>query len=339
MGATTCDGLPGSSQSDGDSSQEPVAILANFHVAMAGQKWTIREGWTAFDPLIDGTATLDELLQSNITICDGWYGILCDSDDQITDISLGNNELYGVVPDYIFAIPTLRSFDISNNNVQMTKLKGAAQARGLTSLILSNVKVQSVEGIGTMTNLRQLLLDGLEIKTPLSKELFQLTNLLTLHLQHGQFTGIMPSEIGRLTNLQDLNIYGNNLRGQIPLEIGALTRLRSMDLSENQFTGTIPSQISTLVDLEIFAIHQREGVSNIGGPLPAFDDFPRLKEVNLEYNALTGSIPHNFLARIADKSNEISISLGFNQIQGAIPGALNAFDKLILNLEGNRITR
>ncbi len=338
LGATTCHGDDSSSQVEIES-KEPWLILAEFHVAMAGEKWTIRDGWTAFDGLISGSATVDELRLLDINVCDGWYGILCDTEQQITDISLANNELYGVIPDTVFLIPTLQAFDVSNNNVQILNMKGASQAQGLTSMILSNVKVQSIEGIGRMTNLRQLMLDGLNIEAPLSIELSRLTNLMTLHLQHGHFTGALPTEIGQLTNLQDLNIYGNDLSGNLPSEVGALTRLRSLDLSENEFTGSIPTEISALVELEVFAIHQRDGVANIGGPLPAFHAFPRLREVNLEYNALTGSIPSNFLARVADKSSEITISLGFNQLEGAIPGSLNAFDKVNLKLEGNKITR
>jgi Leucine-rich repeat (LRR) protein len=341
LGATTCQVDEGS-----DDASKPQngplktwEILAKFYLVMAGEKWAIQDGWDTFHGLVGGGTTIAELEKADIDVCNGWYGVICNSDQQVTDISLVNNGLYGVVPDSIFSIPTLQAFDVSNNNVQMITLKGASQAQNLTSLILSNVKIQSIEGIGGMKNLRQLLLDGLNIEAPLTSELFELTNLRTLHLQHGHFTGVIPTQIGQLTELEDLNIYGNDLNGTLPSEIGALIRLRSLDLSENRFAGSIPTEISALAELEVFAIHQLDAVANIGGQIPAFDTFPRLKEVNLEYNELTGTIPTNFLARVADKSSEITLSLGFNRLEGAIPESLNSFAKLILNLEGNRITR
>lgn len=342
LGSTSCypdESAPGDVDAVDGLPLEPWQILAKFHVDMAGEKWTIRDGWNALDDLISGTVSLGDLDGTTLNICSGWFGIICNSEGQITDLLLPNNEMYGVVPDYIFSIPTLQAFDISNNNVQMESLTGASKAQGLTSLVLSNVKIQSLEGIGGLTSLQQLLLDGLTIEGPMATELFDLTNLRTLHLQHGHFNGTIPTEIGQLVLLEELNMYGMQLTGTLPPEIGALTGLRNLELSENEFSGSIPAEIRALTELVTLAIHQTEGAANIGGPLPAFDTFPSLKEVNLGYNAITGTIPSSFLARVADKYSEITVSLSFNQIEGEIPASLNSFDKLVLNLEGNKITR
>jgi Leucine-rich repeat (LRR) protein len=134
-----------------------------------------------------------------------------------------------------------------------------------------------------------------------------------------------------------LNIYGNALNGKLPTELGALELLHSLDLSENQFTGSLPAELNSLANLKIFAIHQTDG-NKLGGPLPAFDGFPNLKELNLESNSFTGKIPDTFLDGIQDKSIELTISLGFNQLSGSIPESLDDFDKLNLKLEGNQIT-
>jgi hypothetical protein len=124
--------------------------------------------------------------------------------------------------------------------------------------------------------------------------------------------------------------------GQLPTELGELTLLHSLDLSENKFTGTLPAQLESLSQLTVFAIHQTEG--KIGGSLPAFATFPKLKELNLESNNFEGEMPNDFLAGVEDKTAELSVSLGHNLLSGSIPQSLDDFDRLLLNLEGNQIT-
>jgi LRR receptor-like serine/threonine-protein kinase FLS2 len=132
-------------------------------------------------------------------------------------------------------------------------------------------------------------------------------------------------------------MYGNSLSGQIPTELGRLTRLLSLDLSENKFAGTLPTELDLMTHLAIFSIHQTSG--GLVGPLPAFDAYPKLKELNLESNSFEGQIPDNFLAGIEDKTEFITVTLGFNQLTGSIPTTLDEFSVLNLRLEGNQITR
>jgi Leucine-rich repeat (LRR) protein len=191
LGAMTCSAT--------QAAVDPWHILAEFYVTMAGEKWTLKDGWEIFDTLVNG-GVIEDLENLGIDICDGWYGILC-QDGKFTRLSLPRNELFGTVPNSIFAISSLQVFDLSNNNVEMPNLKGATNAKNLTSLVLSNIKLQSLDGIEEMTWLEQLYVDGLAIKGPLPEVLFGLTALKTLHLQHGSFTGSFPPSIGQLTDL------------------------------------------------------------------------------------------------------------------------------------------
>ena len=133
-----------------------------------------------------------------------------------------------------------------------------------------------------------------------------------------------------------LNLYGNKLNGPLPTEIGELRLIHSLDLSENAFTGTLPTELKKLTSLSTFALHQTSG--EINGQIPAFDVFPNLRELNLESNNFQGSLPDTFLAGISDKSADIVIALGSNQLTGAIPASLDEFDSLLLGLQGNQIT-
>jgi hypothetical protein len=91
-----------------------------------------------------------------------------------------------------------------------------------------------------------------------------------------------------------------------------------------------------MTHLAIFAIHQTSG--GLSGPLPAFDAYPKLKELNLESNSFEGQIPDNFLGGIEDKTGAITVALGFNKLTGSIPTTLDDLNVLNLKLEGNQIT-
>jgi hypothetical protein len=191
LGATSC--------STDSTKKETWEILAGFYLAMGGDKWEQRDGWDVFDNLFNGE-TLEELERANMTICTGWYGILCE-DGVPTRLSLPDNSLFGVIPRIIFDI-SWSVFDLSDNNVQMEDLTIIRHPEALTSLILSNVKIQSLEGIEKLTRLEQLYLDGLDIGDVLPSSLFALSRLKTLHLQHGHFTGLLSTNVGKLNQLE-----------------------------------------------------------------------------------------------------------------------------------------
>jgi hypothetical protein len=159
----------------------------------------IRTGWDIFDNLANGESPTS-LAKLGIEICDGWYGIDCEN-GELTSISLPQNELFGTIPEVVFAIPSLRVFDLSNNNVDLPTLEAVGRAENLRTLILSNIKMESLVGIEQLTGLEQLYLDGQAFTSDLPDGLYQLTNLRALHLQHGHFVGTLSTEISGLKNL------------------------------------------------------------------------------------------------------------------------------------------
>jgi Leucine-rich repeat (LRR) protein len=192
LGAQTCSSDP--------SEQEPWQILAGFYLAMGGDQWTIATGWDTLNAVL-ATATDEDLPTLTVDICTGWYGVVCEN-GQVTQISLPKNDLFGTVPDSIFQLKTLRMFDVSGNNVQMSDFHAAAKAQALTTLVLSDIKLKSFDGIGDIPNLHLLYLDGIDNAEPMPSELFQLTDLKILHLQHGSFTGTLPTLVGQLSSLE-----------------------------------------------------------------------------------------------------------------------------------------
>ena len=182
LGATKCE----------SAEMEDWEIMWTVYDELAGNKWTIRDGWQIFETEASNVSTA--------VICDDFFGVQC-TNGKISSVSLPDNELFGTVPNEIFALPFLEELDLSNNNIQIDNFFGAARAKAMSYLRLSNVKIEGIEGIGQLTNLEYLHLDGMSISMLLPEEVFDLTNLRVLDMQHSGFQGPLPSLLGRLSNL------------------------------------------------------------------------------------------------------------------------------------------
>lgn len=94
-----------------------------------------------------------------------------------------------------------------------------------------------------------------------------------------------------------------------------------------------------MTKLEKFHLHQSGG--GLTGTLPTFDQYPLLKELSLDNNKLTGSIPIPFIQGIEDTAKtgaHILVSLTYNQLSGTVPKELSEFEDLDIRLEGNKIS-
>ena len=101
------------------------------------------------------------------------------------------------------------------------------------------------EGItvaGSPPRVYGLKLAGKELTGEIPPGLGSLSNLEELILIENHLTGRIPTELGGLANLILLNLYGNQLSGEIPTELATLSNLRELSLSSNQLTGQIPTR-------------------------------------------------------------------------------------------------
>ncbi|XP_073145335.1 probable inactive receptor kinase At1g48480 [Henckelia pumila] len=126
--------------------------------------------------------------------------------------------------------------------------------------------------VGNLSELRALSLRRNALSGPLPSDLALCTHLIDLHLQGNNFSGEIPSSFFTLTNLVRVNLARNNFSGDFSSGFNELTSLRTLYLENNQFTGSLP-------DLS--------GLNN-------------LRQFNVSFNRLTGSIPmrlHGFSAQ------------------------------------------
>jgi Leucine rich repeat/Leucine Rich Repeat len=175
------------------------------------------------------------------------------------------------------------------------------------------------------------------VSGPIPTEFFELASTLKeVYMDYNSFSGTFPDEIASLTSLTDFYAYDSDFTGTIPTEFGLITSLETLVLAENLFSGSIPSQFSQLPFLAVFSVYRRDKPGPmLSGSLPAFDKVPKLTDLYLDGNDLSGAIPANFLAS-SDYASLVVLS--HMQLEGAVPEGIGRLNKLNIQLEGNAIT-
>jgi len=240
---------------------------------------------------------------------ESWNGVDVER-DQVTSISLINNNLTGTLPSSIGNLKNLQTLSLYSNKI--------------TGTLPSS--------IGNLKNLQTLSLYSNTLSGTLPSELGELTNLSTLFICCNEFTGSIPEKLGNLTNLKRLHLQDNKLSGTIPDSLADLLNLEEFYLEGNELTGSIPSQLGSLINLKELRLYY----NTLTGPIPSqFGDLESLTTLELGHNQLTGSIPQE----LANLSSLQNLSLQYNELTGTIPSDFGSLSSLsILDLANNTLT-
>ena len=118
-----------------------------------------------------------------------------------------------------------------------------------------------------------------------------------------------------------------------------MTALRVISLAQNQLTGVLPGSLDALQKLEALSLaDQVSKGGGITGPLTTFRFHPFLQSLQLSRNLLEGTIPVQLLEGTESLNNILKVGLADNQLTGEVPGGLARFQRMNLDLEGNRLT-
>ena len=182
-----------------------------------------------------------------------------------------------------------------------------------------------------LANLEYLNFDGCDLSGPIPPELSTLSKLKELHLAYNEITGTIPPSLGSLSNLTTLHLSENALTGSIPPELGRLTQLQVLQIAGTNIGGPIPTEFSALSNLTELTL----AYNKLTGPLPDFANWPHLETVQLQRNALTGTIPLS----LAQLRSLTTLALSSNQLTGTIPKELGNLSLLTnLSLDDNQLT-
>jgi Leucine-rich repeat (LRR) protein len=213
IGSTQCESAITNTDPAAQQEQQ-VRILAEFYLALSGPvEWGTR--WSDLDDLLlallgdssssdieDVRNVLADVDFSGVSACN-WNGILCNEHGFVEIITLPNNHMVGTIPETLFQLPNLQSLDLSYNLVQVDDFTVLQYASSLTRLRLSHTAVKSMVGISFAVHLHELLLDGCDFNgASIPSELYQLSNLHTLHLEASFLAGRLAPDIRQLSKLR-----------------------------------------------------------------------------------------------------------------------------------------
>jgi hypothetical protein len=204
--------------------------------------WKNRGGWEAL----------------NLDPCrDGWFGITCDSSDQVTAIRLPRNGLSGIFPFQevvllassgpfsVAGAGSLRTLEIYNN-------------QNLTNEAGSDYWLASMDGLEVL-NYRHTSFKGPILRLP--------STLRELDCSYTQHTGSIPEDsFNGLNDLVLANLDGNSYMSSVPTSLAALPSLKFLYIRDAKLTGDLSfmEYMSSIVE------HAVDRNPDLTGPLYPF---------------------------------------------------------------------
>ncbi|GFS41745.1 hypothetical protein Acr_00g0076200 [Actinidia rufa] len=213
----------------------------------------------------------------------------------LEELDLSGNEIESFVnPEGVKSLEKLKVLHLSRakfNNTSNLMKSLMALSSSLKTLYFTDSELKGefrTEGLGNLSNLEELFLDGTSLDKNFLQSIGMLTSLKTLSLVGCSLNGTLPNQGWcELKNLQELHLGYNQLEGTLPPCLGNLTYLRVFDVSDNQLTGNIASSpLSILMSLEYLSLSNND--FQVPVSFKSFANHSKLKVIFCDDNILTG---------------------------------------------------
>ena len=204
--------------------------LTTLYHATGGDNWNRHHRWLSDAPLGE------------------WYGVDTDSNGQVTDLVLDENQLSGEIPAELGNLSNLEYLYLGGNQLSGEIPGELAGLYKLAALLFDDNELTGPipSWLGGLANLIKVNLSGNQLTGEIPMELGRLTNLETLDISDNQLTGTIPPQLRDLADLIWLTLSQNQLTGQIPPELGHLSNVQDLHFSDNRLTGEIPPELGNL---------------------------------------------------------------------------------------------
>lgn len=271
-----------------------------------------QEGWrNLYNRYIAGNATFESKQHCGLT------GVTCNGDGRVTNLSLTNIRMDGVLSDGIGILTELTGLNLSVNGLDgltpalgnLTKLQVFAIANNRMSGTLPNE-------LGNCTALEEIYLGLNQLSGPIPETFGQLTSLRVLLGNSGATTNTvfnkftsLPESIGNCTALEELVMWRCNFEQPLPESIGNCSNLKILQIHEAYLPGEIPQSISNLRKLSMLNLSNNRLVGSLPDSLHLIKN-PDLNFVFFSDNHLDGCIPPKY---------DVFCDIGFYITQNAAP--------------------
>ncbi|PHU00476.1 hypothetical protein BC332_30263 [Capsicum chinense] len=172
-------------------------------------------------------------------------------------LDLGFNIIHGTVPDRLGNLENLTRLSLDNNNFRGSVPESLDKLQHLQELELDGNKFSGRVPSWKKTSLEVLNLTGNNLVGYIPKEVACPSSLsVSLHLTRNMLGGPFPLEVGRLKNLKELYLSHNKLTGEIPSTLQTCVRLEHLGISNNLFGGRIPQFFSNASAVSVSRDHK-----------------------------------------------------------------------------------
>ncbi|KAL2347808.1 hypothetical protein Fmac_001808 [Flemingia macrophylla] len=181
--------------------------------------------------------------------------------DQLFDVSLRDNQLTGVVPPSLTALPSLQVVNLTNNMLQGSPPAFKNGVRVDNDLKSGTNSFCTVDVGKPCSPLVDALLSAIEpfgyplkfaqnwkMNDPCGTDgnswlgiICANGNVSTINFQNMDLSGNISPSFSRLTSVTKLLLANNNLTGTIPSELTSMPGLTMLDVSNNNLYGKVPS--------------------------------------------------------------------------------------------------
>jgi Leucine-rich repeat (LRR) protein len=268
-----------------------------------------------------------------------WMGVLCGSDNTTKlHVSQTNTTVVDVnvtILPFNLTTGTMMASNTTFTDGLVTKLIWAEQ--GLNGTIPTEIAL--------LKSLQYLDLGENMLTGTLPEELFKLTALEHLYLQENMLQGTLSDSFGKLSLLASFYGGNNAFNGVIPQSLGSpatgATRVRPLrkyscprccQLKELDLANTVHGFFSDWSSPEYLSLHR----NYLTGSIPTNMNLRNLVYMDLSFNALTGTIPIDWMTGKDAVSRLHTLYLDHNKLSGPLSTLIPALgngrlEQLFLN--------
>ncbi|KAL2342395.1 hypothetical protein Fmac_003680 [Flemingia macrophylla] len=178
--------------------------------------------------------------------------------DQLVSVNLRDNQLTGVVPPSLAALPSLKFVNLTNNllqgspprfkfgvgvdnNMDRGRNQYCTNVPGQPCSPLVNALLSAVEPLGYPLRLAQSWQGNDPCANKWAGIICSGGNISVINFQNMDLSGTISPSFASFTFMKKLLLSNNALTGTIPRELATLPLLQELDVSNNHLYGKVPS--------------------------------------------------------------------------------------------------